>query len=56
MDDRDPAPTFGQALILAIAPAIVGTIVQAVCEELRAHIQRRRNAEEKTRERWRLAS
>ena len=46
MDDREPAPTFSQAL-LAIAPAIVGTIVQAVCEEVREHLQRRREAAEK---------
>lgn len=56
MDDRDPAPTFAQALILAIAPAIVGTIVQAACKEVREYIQRRREAAEKARERWRLAS
>ena len=56
MDDREPAPTFSQALLLAIAPAIVGTIVQAVCEEVREHLQRRREAAEKKHARWRLAS
>jgi len=57
MDDRDGTqPTFAQARLLAIAPAIVGTIVQAVCEEVREHLQRRREATEKERTRWRLAS
>lgn len=52
--------TFARDVTLAVAPAVVGIVVQAVADEVRAWLDRRRAAEKRRakreRRRWEKAS